>query len=324
MTDAPHEDPHAAAPGRAGRRTRRRRHGRPLRPGSPPIPRWRPNMRRLVALRDAMKARLAAAGRARRRCAAASSRWRRPRPARPAAAPARRSGLLDPRYRALAASLALGIVLGAGCYRIAVPQLADDDVQRAIVAGFIRGRLSGQTVDVATSDRHTVKPWLAGKIAGATTVVDLKADGFPLVGGRDRRGRQDAGSDARLSAPRAPDRAERNARPGGRFERAAPRCARWIFAARMGGRRPSLRRGLRHAAVRARRLRGGVSQGRRGRARGDAKALTSRGASLRCGIALVRDRIRELTVDCLRRAAAKKRDAPSARPRLVSISSWRF
>jgi anti-sigma factor RsiW len=29
-----------------------------------------------------------------------------------------------------------------------------------------------------------VKPWLAGKVAGATTVVDLKADGFPLVGGR--------------------------------------------------------------------------------------------------------------------------------------------
>ena len=52
------------------------------------------------------------------------------------------------------------------------------------IAGFVRGRLSGQPVDVATSDRHTVKPWLAGKIAGATTVVDLKADGFPLVGGR--------------------------------------------------------------------------------------------------------------------------------------------
>jgi anti-sigma factor RsiW len=105
--------------------------------------------------------------------------------AQPAAAAARRRfSLFDPRYRAIAASLVLGFVLGAGALRMAAPQLAEDDVQGAVVAGFIRGRLSGQTVDVATSDRHTVKPWLAGKIAGATTVVDLKADGFPLVGGR--------------------------------------------------------------------------------------------------------------------------------------------
>jgi anti-sigma factor RsiW len=96
----------------------------------------------------------------------------------------RRSWLLEERHRSLAASLMLGIILGAGAYGQFVRSSADDDVQRAIVAGFIRGRLSGQTVDIATSDRHTVKPWFAGKIAGATTVVDLKADSFPLVGGR--------------------------------------------------------------------------------------------------------------------------------------------
>jgi len=89
-----------------------------------------------------------------------------------------------PRYRALAASLLLGVALGAGALDLIASPSADDDVQRAIVAGFIRGRLSGQSVDVATSDRHTVKPWLAVRIADATTVVDLKADGFPLVGGR--------------------------------------------------------------------------------------------------------------------------------------------
>ena len=98
-------------------------------------------------------------------------------------APRRRSRLVEP-YLPLAASLILGVVLGAGGYGLVERPSADDDVQRAIVASFIRGRLSGQTVDIATSDRHTVKPWFAGKIAGATTVVDLKADGFPLVGGR--------------------------------------------------------------------------------------------------------------------------------------------
>jgi anti-sigma factor RsiW len=95
-----------------------------------------------------------------------------------------RSWRLVERYRPLAASLILGVALGAGGYGLLARSSAEDDVQHAIVAGFVRGRLSGQTVDIATSDRHTVKPWFAGKIEGATTVVDLKADGFPLVGGR--------------------------------------------------------------------------------------------------------------------------------------------
>jgi anti-sigma factor RsiW len=97
---------------------------------------------------------------------------------------ARRPKLWDAPYRSLAASLVVGIILGAGGYGLVAPQMAQDDVDNAIIAGFVRGRVSGQPVDVATSDRHTVKPWLAGKVPVATTVVDLKADGFPLVGGR--------------------------------------------------------------------------------------------------------------------------------------------
>jgi anti-sigma factor RsiW len=142
---------------------------------------------RLVALRDAIRTRLPRPSAPDALRARVIAMAQTPAPvARPtASATGRRLRLLDPRYRSIAASLVLGMVIGAGALRLAVPpQLADDDVQRAIVAGFVRGRISGQTVDVATSDRHTVKPWLAGKIAGATTVVDLKADGFPLVGGR--------------------------------------------------------------------------------------------------------------------------------------------
>lgn len=99
-----------------------------------------------------------------------------------AAAP--RLGLLESPYRSLAASLMLGIALGAGASGLFRTPTAGDDMERAVVAGYVRGRLSGQPVDVATSDRHKVKPWLAGKIASPTTVVDLAKDGFPLVGGR--------------------------------------------------------------------------------------------------------------------------------------------
>lgn len=78
----------------------------------------------------------------------------------------------------------LGVALGAsGSGLLRVP-VASDDLERAIVAGYVRGRLTGQPVDVATSDRHTVKPWLAARIGTPTTVLDLAKDGFPLVGGR--------------------------------------------------------------------------------------------------------------------------------------------
>ncbi len=137
---------------------------------------------RLVALRDAIGARVPRARAPESLRARVMAMSQAPGLAKPKATA--RLPRFAATYRSLAASLIVGIVLGAGMTARFVWRPADDDVQSAIVAGFVRGRLSGQPVDVATSDRHTVKPWLAGKIANATTVVDLQADGFPLVGGR--------------------------------------------------------------------------------------------------------------------------------------------
>jgi anti-sigma factor RsiW len=134
---------------------------------------------RLAALREAIGARLAPP-RAPEALRAWAMAMGRP-PARPAP---RRLALASAPWRALAAALVVGVALGVAGDALFTARSGDDGVQRALVAGYVRGRLSGQPVDVASSDRHTVKPWLAGKVAAAATVIDLSAEGFSLVGGR--------------------------------------------------------------------------------------------------------------------------------------------
>jgi anti-sigma factor RsiW len=60
----------------------------------------------------------------------------------------------------------------------------DTNLADTLIADHKRGLLSGQPFDVASSDRHTVKPWFATRFALAPKVVDLAPQGFPLAGGR--------------------------------------------------------------------------------------------------------------------------------------------
>jgi anti-sigma factor RsiW len=87
------------------------------------------------------------------------------------------------RWVPVGASLACGALLAVSVmtWRGAVDE---SPVESQVVASHVRSLMGDHLMDVASSDQHTVKPWFTGKLDYAPPVIDLAADGFPLVGGR--------------------------------------------------------------------------------------------------------------------------------------------
>ena len=83
----------------------------------------------------------------------------------------------------------LGAGSGAGAMALAASLaffllLPGNSLVNDLIEAHQRSLLGNHLIDVASSDRHTVKPWFAGHADVSPPAVNFAAQGYPLVGGR--------------------------------------------------------------------------------------------------------------------------------------------
>jgi anti-sigma factor (TIGR02949 family) len=100
------------------------------------------------------------------------------------AAEARPAAMRAPGWLAYAASILLAVAIGSGGTFLLTGERQENTVANEVIDSHLRSLLGAHLTDVASSDKHTVKPWFAGRTEVSPPGVDLAAEGFPLIGGR--------------------------------------------------------------------------------------------------------------------------------------------
>jgi anti-sigma factor RsiW len=95
-----------------------------------------------------------------------------------------RRGTTRPTWGALAASIALAAVVSSGATWSLLGPSQSELVTNEVIGSHIRSLIADKPFDVASSNTHTVKPWFNSHTVDSPRVVDLEAEGFPLLGGR--------------------------------------------------------------------------------------------------------------------------------------------
>lgn len=100
-----------------------------------------------------------------------------------ASVPPKRRWRLPEGWRNVAAAIVLtGVVTSSATWFLLLPQSSSFEL--LVASAHQRSLLSASPVDVLSSDRHTVKPWLDARLGLSPPAPDLAAGGYPLVGGR--------------------------------------------------------------------------------------------------------------------------------------------
>lgn len=86
-------------------------------------------------------------------------------------------------WQSIAAAVVItALIASSATYYLAAPRGASFEM--LVADAHRRSLLAASPVDVLSSDRHTVKPWLDNRLGISPPAPDLATQGYPLLGGR--------------------------------------------------------------------------------------------------------------------------------------------